>query len=109
MSRRLAVGSQVQLSSGLIGEVTAIEDCFVKIDSDGAKGKYAKSAICKILKTELKVDERVRTTSGIVGKVVDISDPDIVTILSGDTNLEIDRKAVCEVLPPAAPTKVRVK
>jgi preprotein translocase subunit YajC len=100
----LAEESLVQLNSGLIGVVKEIEKDWILLESEGGKNRYAKSAICKVLKTELKKGERVRTTSGIIGTIDTVTD-DVVTIVSGKTTLEIDRKAICEVLPP--PPKVK--
>jgi preprotein translocase subunit YajC len=50
MQRQLSVGSQVMLTSGLYGEVAAIEDDAVVIEtSPGVRMRWAKPAVARIL------------------------------------------------------------
>jgi preprotein translocase subunit YajC len=53
------------------------------------------------MRRPLEDKSRVRTTSGLVGTVQGYTAGDrFLTISSGNTTFEIDRCAICEVLPP---------
>lgn len=92
----------VELRSGQVGIVEKIEDCFVTINGN----KYAKSSVRR-MRRPLEDKSRVRTTSGLVGTVKDyIAGDRFLTIASGTMTFEIDRCAICEVLPPkGSPTQ----
>jgi preprotein translocase subunit YajC len=102
-SRRLAVGSLVELSGGTVADVMALDDCYVtvKVDSAGTTKRVTKKSICRVLKAPLKVGDKIKTASGIIGRV-ELIEGRVVTIMSGDLQLQIDRCAICEVLPPPA-------
>ena len=68
-SRRVWKGVMVEVSGGRIGKVYKIEDSVVTIDFDGAREKYSRSSICRVVRPALKEGALVRTVFGVIGTI----------------------------------------
>jgi preprotein translocase subunit YajC len=102
-SGKIQEGAEVETISGFVGVVTKVDGRHVEITSGGLHVKVTRKSICKVCAKRPAAGDQVRTTSGFIGTVQGpINDTDrVITIMSGDLLLQIDRKAICEVIPPA--------